>query len=240
MNPPTSSLAARDSSAWLVHVGGLAGGLGFTLLILAVIAFAPKATHPPEETSVEEVRAVEVPEPPPPPPPTKAVGTPLPPTPIVFEEAPSTSSVRITPTPIPTAPLETIARPAYALRFDFSPGEFRPDTGDWEPDANHIFQRSEVDQQVVAIYKKAPNISNDLFKTIRNPRVRVLMVVNVDGSVEGVRILHGTNTEFDSLVADAMRTWRFRPAMKKGKKVRCLVEQPVYVKSPISNPFSTD
>jgi TonB family protein len=240
VNPSPQISAPTGPQGWLKHVGGLAGGLGFTLAILAMLAFAPQTGHPPEETEIEEVRAIEIPEPPPPPPPNPNRGTPLPPAPIVFEEAPSTSSVRIAPTPIPNAPLVTVARPAYSLHFDFTPGEFRPDSGDWEPDVNHVFQRSEVDQQVVAIYKKVPNIPAELLKIVQNPRVRVLMVVNTDGSVENVRVLHGTNADFDALVADAIRGWRFRPAMKKGKKVRCLVELPVYVKAPSVNRFMTN
>lgn len=239
MNAPTPTSEVPGPNAWLEHVGGLAGGLGFTVLILSVIAFAPHTSQPPEETEIEEVRAVEMPEPPPPPPPVSAGGTPMPPVPMVFEESPSTSSVRIAPTPVPNAPLVTEARPAYALHFSFTPGEFRPDSGDWQPDVNHVFQRSEVDQQVVAIYRKVPNIPNELLKIVPNPRVRVLFVVNKDGSVENVRVLHGTNDEFDALVAAAIREWRFRPAMKKGKKVRCLTELPVHVKAPAVNRFST-
>ena len=72
---------------------------------------------------------------------------PLPPAPMIFEEAPSTSAVRIAPTPIPIAPLLTEIRPNFSLQFDYSPGQFRPGGGDWEPDVDHVFQRSEVDQQ---------------------------------------------------------------------------------------------
>ena len=159
---------------------------------------------------------------------------------MVFDEAPSTSSVRIAPTPIPITQLITVAKPSMSLQFTFDPGEFRPGGGDWQPDVDHVFQRSEVDQQVVAVFKKAPRIPTTLLREVKNPRVTVLFVVNTDGSVENVRLLRGQQPEFDRLIMDAISEWRFRPAMRKGKKVRCMTELPVYVKAPASNPFSTE
>lgn len=240
--PPTVQAPPR-AARWQVHVAGGLGGVAFTFTIAAALAaFSHSPVETPDAVAEEEIRSVEVPEPPPPPPasqPTSA-GTPLPPAPLVFDEAPTASTVRIAPTPIPIEPLVTEARPSFALTFDYSPGQFRPGAASWEPDVDHVFQRSEVDQQVAAIFRKVPSIPASLLREVKNPRVRVLLVVNTDGSAENVRLLKGTHPEFDRLVIEALAQWRFRPAMRKGRKVRCLTEVPVYVKYPGSNPFSTD
>lgn len=240
--PPSlpSSPLRRHEANWLTHGIGIATGIGFTGGIVLLLTWFSQPPVMPVEEEIQEIRAVDIPEPPPPPPQTMSVGTPLPPAPMIFEESPSTSSVRIAPTPIPIAPLLTVTRPSLSLQFDFNPGDFRPGGGDYEPDVNHVFQRSDVDQQVVAVFKKAPRLSTNLLKEIKNPRVTVLFVVNTDGTVENVRLLRGQHPEFDRLIIEAISEWRFRPAMRKGKKVRCMTELPVYVKPPASNPFSTD
>jgi TonB family protein len=231
----------RLQSSWTAHVWAVTAGLGATGVIAAGLAYFSRTPESLPEEEDEEIRSVEIPEPPPPPPPTPSrEGTPLPPAPLIFEEAPSTSSIRIAPTPVPIAPLITDVRPSFSLQFDFSPGQFRPEGGDWEADVSHVFQRSEVDQQVVAIFKKAPNIPTPLLKEVKNTRVRVLMVVNTDGTAENVRLIKGSHPEFDRLVVEALAEWRFRPAMRKGKKVRCLAEVPVYVKPPSVSPFSVN
>jgi len=230
----------RHETTWHTLAFGIAMGIGFTgLLVVALMWFSQPPVVEVEE-EIDEIRAVDIPEPPPPPPQTMSVGTPLPPAPMIFEESPSTSTVRIAPTPIPIAPLLTVTRPSLSLQFNFNPGDFRPGGGEYEPDVNHIFQRSDVDQQVVAVFKKVPRVPTALLKEIKNPRVTVLFVVNVDGTVENVRLLRGQHPEFDRLIIEAISEWRFRPAMRKGKKVRCMTELPVYVKAPSANPFSTD
>jgi TonB family protein len=46
-----------------------------------------------------------------------------------------------------------------------------------------------------------------------------------------VRLMHGsTDEEFDESVIEAIREWRFSPAVRKGQKVRCWVEQALIVK----------
>lgn len=243
MNAITQDRRSSQPRFWPVRVAGAIGGIVFTTVIAATLALV---SHSPAESQVsleeEEVQSVELPDPPPPPPatPSSVTGPTLPPTPLLFDEVPSSSTVHIAPTPVPIDPLLAEVRPSHTLRFDYAPGQFRPDAGGWEPDPSHIFQRSEVDQQVVPIFQKVPEISAALYREVKNPRVRVLLVVNTDGSVMDIRLLKGTHPEFDRLVIEALAQWRFRPAMRKGRKVRCLTEVPVYVKLPGANPFSAN
>jgi protein TonB len=51
-------------------------------------------------------------------------------------------------------------------------------------------------------------------------RVTLRAVVSVDGSVESVEVLASTNALFDASAVDAVRRWRYRPALMDGKPVR--------------------
>lgn len=237
----TPTTPSRIGPAWIGTILSFAASVAFTATLAIGLTLFSKNPVGQDEPPGEPVVAVAVPEPPPPPPVAASTeGTPLPPAPLVFEAAASSSTVHLPPTPIPLEPLVPEARPNYALRFDFTPGQFKPQAAPSEPGAGHVFQPSEVDQRIVPLYRKIPEISVSLLKSVRNPRVRVLFVVNIDGSVQDVRVLHGTQPEFDRKVVEAIRQWRFRPAMRQGRKVRCIAELPVWVQAPSSNPFSAD
>jgi TonB family protein len=50
-------------------------------------------------------------------------------------------------------------------------------------------------------------------------------LIGVDGAVEEIRIVRveGRNVGFEKATEDAIKTWRFKPATKKGVKVRMWV-----------------
>lgn len=214
----------------------LAGGIGASVLILFMLSQAQKTGAPDEREFVEDVRAVALP-PPPPPPPTFAATKPPPPQEIVIDTAP-------TPKPdivrVQAAPLLRAAMPVAEMRIDFSPDAFKPDTHGTGLGMRHVFNRSDVDQHAVPIYRKSPNIPGSLVREVPDPRVTLLFIVNEDGSVENARLLRKVHPDFDALVVEAIMGWRFRPAMKGGKAVRQWVQLPVYVKPPRGNPFSVN
>jgi TonB family protein len=43
--------------------------------------------------------------------------------------------------------------------------------------------------------------------------------------------------EVDEIVTENIRTWGFSPAIKRGKKVRCLLQQPYIFVPPHHSPF---
>jgi outer membrane biosynthesis protein TonB len=59
----------------------------------------------------------------------------------------------------------------------------------------------------------------------------VLILIDTRGAVTSVRQLQGSgNQYFDEIILrDIRESWVFSPAMKKGHKVRCLVQQNVRV-----------
>jgi protein TonB len=50
-------------------------------------------------------------------------------------------------------------------------------------------------------------------------KVRVQAVVCKDGSVQGVQVLKSPSPELGTAAADAVRLWKFQPAVKDGKPV---------------------
>ena len=51
-------------------------------------------------------------------------------------------------------------------------------------------------------------------------RVTVRAVIAEDGSVESVELFASTNPLFNEAAVDAVRKWRYRPALMNGRPVR--------------------
>jgi TonB family protein len=65
-------------------------------------------------------------------------------------------------------------------------------------------------------------------------------VVDAEGGVTGIRVLKPSgNAKFDSIVLESVRDeWEFSPAIRKGRKVRCMVQQLVWYKWTEGSPFT--
>jgi len=218
-------------------------GLACAGLILAALAFS-RATHVSEaqqpEIYVAHQVALPFDEPPParelvPPQCTPIVG------PIRLEVAATASSVHIQ---VPDEPLLAVdhrpppARAAVAARFDLAQSAVRPTQDDGDLAGRRIFSRNEVDQRPMVLQRVTPNINFAKVRQMATPRVVLLLAVNTDGSVGDVRLMRGSKDEdFDLSVIDAIHEWRFSPAIRKGRKVRCWVEQGVSVNVTGGTPF---
>jgi len=101
-----------------------------------------------------------------------------------------------------------------------------------------VYQKHEVDQAPLPIYKKIPKLSADVLKGVDIRRVLIMYIVDTDGSVENVSLLGSAEPDFDRVVLAAAARWRFKPAIKDGEKVRCWIKQAVQVKTGSANPFS--
>ncbi|HEY3757117.1 MAG TPA: energy transducer TonB [Opitutaceae bacterium] len=219
------------------------GGLACAGLILVVLAFmrAPRVHGP--ATEVYTARLVTLPFDEPPPPPREE--TPPVPGPLVgplrLEIAPEASSaVHLQVPDVPRLDAETPPPPARAVvaaRFDVANSIAHPVDHDDRP-ARRIFSRDEVDRRPMVVYRVKPKVSDRRVGRMATPRVGLLLVVNTDGSVGDVRVMRGSGEEdFDQTIVDTIREWRFSPAILKGHKVRCWVEQMVSVKVSGATPF---
>jgi TonB family protein len=174
--------------------------------------------------------------PPPPPPPEQRYedGGPAP-NAIQLDASPSNSPIRVEAVPVV---LDTVAAPVIravaVIPTDFAPHVLRSDL---EFDSSHIWETTQVDQRPVLVWRKELHVPPTLWASIADPRITFIWVVNTDGTVENVHIEHPVEPEFDALVLDVVKSAQFTPALRKGRKVRCWLQQQFIVKGPHSNPF---
>jgi len=184
---------------------------------------------------IEDMRAYII-TPPPPPPSTKSEELP-PPSPIDIEPVPEPESISVTSIPMDAAPMSA---PEVEPDLNLDLSAFRPRSSVIANDPNYIFKKTQVDRPPVTIYRKSMrDIPPEVLKRVDVPKVTLMFVINKDGTVENVRLLGSQDPEFDALVMEAVEYWRFKPALKDGKPVRCWSKTRFTVRSPaIGSRFS--
>jgi len=220
-------------------------GTGFTFCLLMGVAHYARVipSSPPPE--IDDFRSVTLPIQPPPPPrvvPVEPVSTILNTTVTDFAPAPSDSPVKIAVT-LPSLdsllPTTQIAPPAL-IQIGQGYGEFRPRT-DLSFEPQQIFQISEVDRVPTVIYRRDPVVPPWIRKRALSLGVTLLFVVDANGAAGNVRVVKTSgNPEFDALIIENVKEWEFSPAIKKNKRVKCLVQQPVVVKWSSGSPFRAE
>jgi TonB family protein len=224
---------AAVPSAFLRRLASVGAGAAVSALILFAISKARLTEGAKAQPMLEDLRTVVLPAPPPPPA-QKAAVEPPPPTLIDFEPEPSDSPIKVTASlPAPDFSLRPPAQP----ELEFGVDAFRPDARADFAKLEHVFQRSQVDQRPIALFRKAPEVPTRLLKEASTLRVTLVFIVNIDGTVQDVRVVRSGGEEVDGLMVEAIREWRFKPAVKSGRKVRCITQQLTIVKSPGFSPF---
>ncbi len=238
MPPAASSSLPIDldpASSFRRRVATWGAGFGMSLGILFVLAHVQRTEITPPAPPFADLRTVVLEEAPPPPP-EIATKEPPPPTVLDLEPLPSDNVIKIAVAPLTyDIPLPE-ARPELHISLD----AFRPDAVDADTNPDHIFQFRDVDQRPVIIHRKKPDVPYDLLKQVREPRVVVSMVVTRAGSCRNISLVQSSgNKDLDRLVTDALAEWRFRPALRNGATVNCLVIQSIVIKPPRGgSPFS--
>jgi protein TonB len=57
--------------------------------------------------------------------------------------------------------------------------------------------------------------------------VTVIFVVDSSGKVAGPRVEKSSHAEFDRPALDAVKQWKFEPAVKGGQRVACKMRVPI-------------
>ena len=232
-----------DSGSPVQTVLGIVLGTTFTFgLFMGMAHFA--ATAPASAApEIEDLRVVALPFQPPPPPPTAPTEA-APPAEFAtvtgFDLAPSDSPVKIAvspPSPDDLTPSIQTAPPANIQIGQFH-GEFKPRAG-LTFDLQHVYQKTEVDTIPVALFRTQPPVSSRFFRESPVLRLSVIFVVEATGEITNLRILKSSgNPEVDAVVMETMeKGWGFSPAIKKGRKVRCFLDQPFRIQLSHSSRF---
>lgn len=234
-----SGEATRREAAVIEAGSVLAGLLATFALFFAIAHFksAPKPVAPP----IEDLRAVALPPEPPPPRPLTEVPRAESTVPFAgLEVGASDSPVKIAVLPPDLDALvpKTNAPPPAVIQSAQLITSFKPKS-EANFDFNRVFQPSEVDQRTTVLARPTPRWPLGTPSDLTTLRVIFLIVVNTHGAADSVRLLKSSGfAAFDEEVAAQIREeWVFSPAIKNGRKVRCLVQQSVVLTQTKGSPF---
>jgi TonB family protein len=219
-------------------------GAGFTFCLFLGMAHYGNLVPDSPPSEIEDLRAVAIPFQPPPPPrvtPTEAAPVPEISTVTGFDLSPSDSPVKIAVSPPNLNALSSANQlaPPAVIQIGQLYGEFKPKM-DIVADPQHIFQENEVDRIPSVLYRDPPAIPGRFTRDGKSLRVTLLLVIDANGAVGDVKVVKSSGeAEVDAIVVENIKTWGFAPAMKRGKKVRCMLQQPYIFVPPHHSRFET-
>ena len=88
-----------------------------------------------------------------------------------------------------------------------------------------VYEGRDVDRRPEHIFRVMPDVNIKKNKET----VRLIYVINVDGTVGDTYVLESTNPSINADVVRSVRTWTYSPATKGGRKVRCWVKQKIII-----------
>lgn len=89
------------------------------------------------------------------------------------------------------------------------------------------FSMSEIDQRPRAVFQVAGSYPSELRSRKVEGVVTLLFIVDETGRVVNPRIEKSSHPEFEAPALDALRQWKFEPAIKAGKRVSCRMRVPI-------------
>lgn len=89
------------------------------------------------------------------------------------------------------------------------------------------FSLAEIDQKPRALFQTAPTYPAELRSRKVEGVVQVLFVVDPQGKVVNARSEQSTHEAFVKPALEAIRRWKFEPAVKGGQKVSCKMRVPI-------------
>jgi TonB family protein len=160
--------------------------------------------------------------------------------PLGLKEEPSSSPVKIAPSPPALDTLLPISRtPSLIASAAIGTTTGPKPTMNLTQEVDHVFQRSEVDQLPFVVSRPDPDVRVSTLGESGKRSVVLLFIVGMRGEVGKVRIVQSSdNSEFDEIIAGYVAQWVFSPAIRKGKPVRCMIQQRITVQRPQRDIFS--
>lgn len=89
------------------------------------------------------------------------------------------------------------------------------------------FSMSEIDQKPRAVHQVAGTYPAELRSKKLEGIVTLIFIVDDSGRVVNPRIEKSSHTEFEKPALEALRQWKFEPALKAGKPVSCRMRVPI-------------
>jgi len=219
-------------------------GAAFTLALFLGLAQLEKTAPALVDTEFVDVRPVALPaEPPPPPPAPETPRATAPPDAALAGLEPKGDPASAVKLAVPPRELgQLLPPPAVApparIQGTILARDFRPRPDYSVEMEQRVYQQSEVDQRPRVLVTSNPFVPGNVRRGAAALRVILLLVVDTMGQGKDVRIFRSSgNAEFDAIIVRCVQEdWNFSPAIKKGRPVRCLVQQ-VFTVRWTSTPF---
>ena len=125
---------------------------------------------------------------------------------------------------------ESVGGGDFAQSLDFASGGRIGGTGkagDLEEKLDNAFSISEIDQKPRAVFQAAPLYPADLRSKKLEGVVTLVFVVDPAGKVVAPKVESSTHASFDKPALDAVKQWKFEPAIKSGQRVPCKMRVPI-------------
>lgn len=94
-----------------------------------------------------------------------------------------------------------------------------------DKDLDNAFNLSEIDQKPKVIFQSVPVYPSSMHNV--EGIVSLFFVVDQTGRVCNPRVEKSTNREFEKPAIDAVKQWKFEPAVKAGNRVSCKMRVPI-------------
>lgn len=89
------------------------------------------------------------------------------------------------------------------------------------------FSMSEIDQRPRPVHQVAAGYPSELRSRAVEGVVTLIFIVDETGRVANPRVEKSTHPEFEAPALEALRQWKFEPAVKGGKRVSCRMRVPI-------------
>jgi protein TonB len=94
-------------------------------------------------------------------------------------------------------------------------------------DMDELLSSAALSQQPRPVFQPAPNYPPELAKSKAKGKVNLVVLVDASGAVKTATVKHSTNPAFDRAAIDAVKKWKFEPALRDGQKVASKVSIPI-------------
>lgn len=90
---------------------------------------------------------------------------------------------------------------------------------------NPLFDILHVEVQPVPVVQAVPVLSPELMALGKKATLRFEYVINQAGATENIFLVTASDARFAPAVYAAIKSWKFKPALKGGKPVNCRCQQ---------------
>jgi len=118
----------------------------------------------------------------------------------------------------------------FASAMDFASGGRIGGTGkagSLDESLENAFSLAEIDQKPRAVFQSAPVYPSEMRGKKVEGVVTVLFVVDSAGKVANPHVEKSNNPAFERPALDAVKRWKFEPAVKGGQRVACKMRVPM-------------